>query len=115
MWAKFKARQKIENFMRVGSGRRRFHCYSRVLFMSTESYEFESATPAGEAEKLVKRMSAGANLAQSGSIVSKDDKALKIATFSLQKYLQVIKRIHVEAPFSHTWYWKGARVRVRVS
>ncbi|ORY93812.1 ELMO/CED-12 family-domain-containing protein [Syncephalastrum racemosum] len=56
--------------------------------MSTESYEFDSTAPAGEAEKLVKRMSAGANLAQSGSIVSKDDKALKIATFSLQKYLQ---------------------------
>ncbi|CAO3596362.1 unnamed protein product [Absidia cylindrospora] len=42
------------------------------------------------AEKLVNRMSAGAHLTDptSGATSSKDDKVLKMATFSLQKYLK---------------------------
>ncbi|KAI9275674.1 ELMO/CED-12 family-domain-containing protein [Phascolomyces articulosus] len=55
------------------------------------TYEFDSAPTPEEAEKLVKRMSAGANLADQTAgttTTTKDDKVLKIATFSLQKYLK---------------------------
>ncbi|KAI8381039.1 ELMO/CED-12 family-domain-containing protein [Radiomyces spectabilis] len=50
----------------------------------------ELDTAAEKAEKLVKRMSAGATLSDQASekSVTKDDKVLKIATFSLQKYLK---------------------------
>lgn len=43
-----------------------------------------------EAEKMVKRMSAGNSLVDpaTGQPLPKDDKVLKIATFSLQKYLK---------------------------
>ncbi|KAI9494126.1 ELMO/CED-12 family-domain-containing protein [Zychaea mexicana] len=57
----------------------------------SSSYEFDSAPTPEEAEKLVKRMSAGATLADQSSgntAATKDDKVLKIATFSLQKYLK---------------------------
>ncbi|KAI9321057.1 ELMO/CED-12 family-domain-containing protein [Dichotomocladium elegans] len=53
----------------------------------SQSHEFDTAPSPEEAERLVKRMSTGANLADQ-SISSKDDKVLKIATFSLQKYLK---------------------------
>ena len=58
------------------------------------TYEFDSAPTPEEAEKLVKRMSAGTNFpdqTNGGNTTTntKDDKVLKIATFSLQKYLKV--------------------------
>ncbi|KAG0172834.1 hypothetical protein DFQ28_009796 [Apophysomyces sp. BC1034] len=54
------------------------------------SYEFDSAPTPEEAEKLVKRMSTGANLPDQGPGHSqtKDEKVLKIATYSLQNYLK---------------------------
>ncbi|KAF7729890.1 hypothetical protein EC973_003624 [Apophysomyces ossiformis] len=54
------------------------------------SYEFDSAPTPEEAEKLVKRMSTGANLPAHGGGYSqtKDEKVLKIATYSLQNYLK---------------------------
>lgn len=59
--------------------------------MSRPSREFESAPTAEEAEKLVKRMSAGANVTEghTGKSSAKEDEVLKVATFSLQKYLKV--------------------------
>lgn len=55
------------------------------------SSEFEVAPSREEAESLVKRMSAGASLSDQtiGDSAAKDARVLKIATFSLQKYLKV--------------------------
>lgn len=49
---------------------------------------------ANEAENVVKRMSTGATISDQVSATSsnKDDKVLKMATFSLQKYLKVINK-----------------------
>lgn len=58
--------------------------------MSRPSREFEPAPTAEEAEKLVKRMSAGANVAEghAAKTSAKEEEVLKVATFSLQKYLK---------------------------
>lgn len=51
------------------------------------SHDFDAAAPSPiEAEQLVKRMSMNGSLDETSA---KDDKVLKIATFSLQKYLKV--------------------------
>lgn len=57
----------------------------------TAMNDIVAAGPApDEAEKMVKRMSAGNSLVDptTGQPLPKDDKVLKIATFSLQKYLK---------------------------
>jgi hypothetical protein len=56
--------------------------------MSTSPYDMEGRPSAQEA---VKRLSSGFSLSESANHVmtAKDDKSLKIATFSLQGYLKV--------------------------
>lgn len=56
-------------------------------------YDMESRPSAQEA---VKRISSGFSLSESSNYVmsAKDDKSLKLATFSLQGYLKVIMSIH---------------------
>jgi hypothetical protein len=59
----------------------------------SQAHDFEAPPTPQEAEFLVKRLSSGFTLGDNASatLTPKDDKSLKIATFSLQKYLKVNK------------------------
>ncbi|KAM3586985.1 hypothetical protein VKS41_002032 [Umbelopsis sp. WA50703] len=69
-----------------------------------------STPPPDEAEKMVKRMSAGHGLTDptTGQPLPKDDKVLKIATFSLQKYLKAsIPQELTEREFANEFLERG--------
>lgn len=59
-----------------------------------QAYDTDVQPSPQEAEDLVKRLSSGFSLSENTtqSLTPMDDKSLKIATFSLQRYLKVKKK-----------------------
>jgi hypothetical protein len=77
--------------------------------MSSDTPSSEVIAPPSpeEAEKMVKRMSygaAGLTDPKTGQPLPKDDKVLKIATFSLQKYLKASEQV-TDIGASNTFRW----------